>query len=191
MKYIHSEELLEIPEGVKVAIKTRNVVVEGPRGKLSKSLGHLAVSFTHPKKNLIKIELHHGSRKSVATLRTVRTLINNMILGVTKGYKYKMRYVYAHFPINVNLEKKGEQMEVEIRNFIGEKIVRRIMCRPGVDVEVSKTQKDELILSGNSVEDVSQSAADIQQICRVRNKDIRKFLDGLYVSEKGHILEES
>jgi ribosomal protein L6P/L9E len=93
----HSEEELAIPEGVKVAIKNRNVLVEGPRGKLTKSLGHLAVSFTHPRKDVIKIELHHGSRKSVATLRTVRTLINNLIIGVTKGYKYKMRYVYAQY----------------------------------------------------------------------------------------------
>lgn len=60
----------------------------------------------------------------------------------------------------------------------------------GVDVEVSKSQKDELLLLGNSLENVSQSAADIQQICRVRNKDIRKFLDGLYVSERGNITEE-
>jgi large subunit ribosomal protein L9e len=46
--------------------------------------------------------------------------------------------------------------------------------QPGVDVEPSKNQKDELQLYGNSLENVSQSAADIQQICRVRNKDIRK-----------------
>lgn len=46
--------------------------------------------------------------------------------------------------------------------------------QPGVDVEISKAQKDELILQGNSLEGVSQSAADIQQICKVRNKDIRK-----------------
>ena len=59
-------------------------------------------------------------------------------------------------------------------NFIGEKIVRNVTCQPGVDVEISKAQKDELILMGNSLENVSQSAADIQQICRVRNKDIRK-----------------
>ena len=126
-------------------------ILPGPRGKLEKSLGHLAVSFTHPKKNLIKIELHHGSRKSVATLRTVRTLINNLIIGVTKGYKYKMRYVYAHFPINVNIEKNKEtdQFEVEIRNFIGEKLVRRVVMRPGVSVEASKNQKDELQLTGN------------------------------------------
>ena len=51
-------------------------------------------------------------------------------------------------------------------------------------------KKDELIVSGNSLEAVSQNAADIQQICRVRNKDIRKFLDGIYVSERGTIVEE-
>lgn len=61
---------------------------------------------------------------------------------------------------------------------------------PGVDVEASKNQKDEIQITGNSLEDVSQSAADIQQACRVRNKDIRKFLDGLYVSERGNIVEE-
>ncbi|OCK84050.1 ribosomal protein L6 [Lepidopterella palustris CBS 459.81] len=192
MKYIKSSESLTIPEGVKVAIKTRNVTVEGPRGKLTKNLGHLSVSFTHPSPNVINIELHHGSRKAVATLRTVRTIINNLIIGVTKGYKYKMRYVYAHFPINVNIEKNKDTdcFEVEIRNFIGEKIIRRVAMRPGVDVEPSKNVKDELQLTGNSLEDVSQSAADIQQICRVKNKDIRKFLDGLYVSERGNIVED-
>jgi len=192
MKYIHSQELLDIPEGVKVSIKTRTVTVEGPRGKLVKDLGHLAVNFGQPKKNTISIEIHHGNRKNVATLRTVRSIINNLIIGVTKGFKYKMRYVYAHFPINVNVEKNNATglFEVEIRNFIGEKIVRRVVMQPGVDVEISKNQKDELVLSGNGLENVSQSAADIQQICRVRNKDIRKFLDGLYVSEKGNIVEE-
>jgi large subunit ribosomal protein L9e len=77
---------------------------------------------------------------------------------------------------------------------------------PGVDVEASKNQKDEIQITGNSLENVSQSAADIQQACRVRNKDIRKvclnihlyeslltlsqFLDGLYVSERGNIVED-
>lgn len=61
--------------------------------------------------------MHHGVRKSVATLRTVRSIINNLIIGVTKGFLYKMRYVYAHFPINVNVEKNNETglYEIEIR----------------------------------------------------------------------------
>jgi len=62
-------------------------------------------------------------------------------------------------------------------NFIGEKIVRRVVMHPGVDVEPSKNQKDELQLTGISLENVSQSAADIQQACKVRNKDIRKVRD--------------
>ena len=82
-----------------------------------KNLAHLAVSFSQPNKNTIDIELHHGARKNVATLRTVKTLINNLIIGVTLGFRYKMRYVYAHFPINVNVEKNSETdlFEVEIR----------------------------------------------------------------------------
>ncbi|CAN8098627.1 unnamed protein product [Discula destructiva] len=191
MKYLHSEETLDIPAGVKVHIKARQITVEGPRGKLVKDLSHIAVTFTNPKPAVIAIHIHHGVRKNVAALRTVRTLVNNLIIGVTKGFKYKMRYVYAHFPINVNLSKNPEGVyEVEIRNFIGEKLVRNVVMQKGVDVEVSKSQKDELVLFGNSLEAVSQSAADIQQICRVRNKDIRKFLDGMYVSEKGNVEEE-
>jgi len=75
------------------------------------------------------------------------------------------------------------------RNFIGEKIVRRVVMHPGVEVTTSSNVKDQLELSGNDLENVSQSAADIQQICKVKNKDIRKFLDGLYVSERGNIVE--
>ncbi|RMZ84197.1 hypothetical protein DV738_g624, partial [Chaetothyriales sp. CBS 135597] len=172
MRYIFSQEQLVIPEGVTVHIRSRIVTVEGPRGKLTKDLSHIAVTFSLPKntkgQNVVQIEIHHGSRKNVATLRTVKSIIENLITGVTKGYKYKMRYV----------------------NFLGEKIVRRVRMHEGVEVETSKGVKDQIELWGNSVENVSQSAADIQQICRVRNKDIRKFLDGLYVSEKGNVVEE-
>jgi large subunit ribosomal protein L9e len=84
---------------------------------LTKDLSHLAVCFSLPSSKEVSIEIHHGSRKNVATLRTVKTLINNLIIGVTKGYRYKMRYVYAHFPINVNIEKNNDTglYQVEIR----------------------------------------------------------------------------
>lgn len=191
MKHIYSNETLVVPEGVSVIIKSRIVTVTGPRGKLIKNLKHLAVSFIPKGTNIIGIELHHGTRKNIAALRTVKSLIQNLIIGVTRGFKYKMRYVYAHFPINANIEENKETgtQQIEIRNFLGEKIVRRVTLLEGVHIEISTTQKDELVLSGNSLENVSQSAADIQQICRVRNKDIRKFLDGIYVSERGNIAE--
>lgn len=102
---------------VSVVIKSRFVTVVGPRGTLTKDLKHLPVSFSPRTPTTILIELHHGVRKSVAALRTVKSLIQNLITGVTKGYKYKMRYVYAHFPINVNIEENAKTgtPQVEIR----------------------------------------------------------------------------
>lgn len=191
MKYIQTDQILAIPEGVTVNIKARSIHVTGPRGELKKDLKHIDVTFSKVSDKAIKITVHNGDRKHVAALRTVKSLIANLITGVTKGYKYKLRYVYAHFPINVNTVEIDGQNFIEIRNFLGEKRVRHVKVFDGVTVESSTTQKDELILSGNSLEAVSQNAADIQQICRVRNKDIRKFLDGIYVSERGLINEDA
>lgn len=191
MKYIQTDQILEIPEGVTVNINARSIKVTGPRGELTKDLKHIDVTFAKISDKAIKITVHNGDRKHVAALRTVKSLIANLITGVTKGYKYKMRYVYAHFPINVNVVDVDGQAYVEIRNFLGEKRVRQIKIFDGVTVEQSTNQKDELVLSGNSLEAVSQNAADIQQVCRVRNKDIRKFLDGIYVSERGLINEDA
>ncbi|CUM65283.1 uncharacterized protein PRCAT00002918001 [Priceomyces carsonii] len=190
MRSVQTDQILEIPEGVTVSIKARIVKVTGPRGELSKNLRHIDVTFQKINNKAIKITVQSGDRKQIAALRTVKSLISNLITGVTKGYKYKMRYVYAHFPINVNIIEVDGQKYVEIRNFLGEKRVRQIKIFDGVTVEQSANQKDELVLSGNSLDDVSQNAADIQQICRVRNKDIRKFLDGIYVSERGVVEED-
>merc|ERR1719506_2220868 len=93
-----------------------------------------------------------------------------------------MRCVYAHFPISVSIERNGAG--VAIRNFLGEKRVREVNMHEGVDIERSADVKDELILRGNDINSVSQSAANIQQATRVCDKDIRKFLDGCYVIER-------
>ncbi|KAJ1967655.1 60S ribosomal protein L9B [Dispira parvispora] len=185
MRDIYKDEIITIPAGVTLSVKARVVKVTGPRGSLTKSFRHIGVEFQRPGKDKLKIIVWGGNRKHVACIRTVSSHIQNLITGVTKGFLYKMRYVYAHFPINVNIT--GDGKTVEIRNFLGEKVVRRITLLDGVSCEISTAQKDELILSGNDVENVSQSAASIQQSTLVKNKDIRKFLDGIYVSEKTNI----
>ncbi|GAA5824502.1 hypothetical protein JCM3770_000102 [Rhodotorula araucariae] len=186
MKQIYKEEELEVPEGVTVAVKARVITVTGPRGTLQKNAQHVNMSIRvlTPKTGAPKVKLvvWHGARKHVACLRTIRSQIENMITGVTYGFAYKMRLVYAHFPINVIIS--DDKQSVEIRNFLGEKRVRNVNMLEGVTISESKAQKDEIILEGNDVDMVSQSAADIHGQTLVRNKDIRKFLDGIYVSEK-------
>ncbi|KAI3659641.1 hypothetical protein MP638_004376 [Amoeboaphelidium occidentale] len=188
MKVLKVEETVKIPEGIKVEVRSRVFKVTGPRGTLTKALKHVDMETSFPNPQTLKITMWHATRKHNACLRTVCTHIQNMIKGVTNGFQYKMRLVYAHFPINASVVDAGKCLE--IRNFLGERILRKVPMLDGVQIEMSKSQKDELVLVGNDIENVSQSAANIQQICRVKNKDIRKFLDGIYVSEKGEMKTE-
>lgn len=119
--------------------------------------------------------------------RTVCSHIENMITGVTKGFMYKMRFCYAHFPINVSAVKDNGKDVVEIRNFLGEKKVRRVELMEGVHYVRTADVKDQIEISGIDINKVSLSCARIAQSTLVRNKDIRKFLDGIYVSEKVNI----
>merc|ERR1719237_1439312 len=61
-----------------------------------------------------------------------------MFKGLTLGYLYKMRAVYAHFPINCAITEGGTL--IEVRNFLGEKFIRKVRMHPGVTVENSKPQ---------------------------------------------------
>ena len=88
-----------------------------------------------------------------------------------------MKIVYSHFPITV--ETQGQQ--VFIKNFIGERGTRT--ARLIGDVEVKVTE-DDVIISGIDIEHVSQSAANIQLATKIRDKDRRVFLDGIYVIRK-------
>jgi len=169
-------------------IKTRRVTVTGPRGTLSRSFSHLAINLRVEGKT-VKAELWFGNRLAIACIRTVLTHINNMIIGVTKGYLFKMRLVYNHFPISVTTEKNGK--EVQVRNYLGEKRVRVVPMIADVICKRSEDgTKDEIILSGNDLDAVSQSAANIWGVARCKDKDIRKYLDGVYVSYRGNVLQD-
>merc|ERR1712078_525934 len=73
-------------------------------------------------KTFIQVDLWFSTRKQLACVRTVCSHIENMIVGVTRGFLYKMRFVYSHFPINVT----SAAGNVEIRNFLGERRVRKV-----------------------------------------------------------------
>ena len=186
MRTLHEQKSVKIKKGVTITLDTRTVTITGPRGTLKKDFHHLPIQLTLSKdKRTLNVDMWFGNKKLLATLRTVCTHVENMMTGVLQGYRYKMRFVAAHFPINASITNGNK--EIEIRNFLGEKLVRKVPCRDGVTIVRATAVKDEIVLEGNDVEMVSLTCADIHQSVLVRNKDIRKFLDGIYVSEKGAI----
>lgn len=175
---------------VDVEVRARKITVKGPRGTLTRDFKHIScdmrVTGSKERKQYVRVDLWYASRKQLACVRTVCSHIENLFTGVIKGFMYKMRFVYSHFPINVTLNGRT----VEIRNFLGEKRVRKVELLPGVEYVRSSTVKDQIELSGNDIALVSLSAAQIQQATNIRHKDLRKFLDGIYVSEKGPLKVE-
>jgi large subunit ribosomal protein L9e len=87
MRDVLQTEELEIPEGVAVEIKSRVIKVTGPRGTLTKNVRHVDMDIRvlkTKKSNKVTLAVWQGGRKHVACLRTIRSLINNMVIGVTK-----------------------------------------------------------------------------------------------------------
>ncbi|VWU50953.1 60S ribosomal protein L6, putative [Hepatocystis sp. ex Piliocolobus tephrosceles] len=182
MKTIITTQKIKIPDGVNVSINARKVTVTGKHGTLRRNFRHLPIDMRLDKlRKHIKVVMWFGVPDRLACIRTVCSHIENMFTGVTKKFLYKMRLVHAHFPINSNIVNDNKL--IEIRNYLGEKRVRFVKALPGVIIEKSPNVKDEIYVSGTDIENVSLTAALIHQSVLCRNKDIRKFLDGIYVSE--------
>merc|ERR1740127_147955 len=162
MKTLMEEESIKVPKGIKVNIKTKNVEVTGKFGTLKRNFKHLPIELSLQNCNKeIRARMYFGMSKQRSMLRSVCIHIQNLFDGVEKKFEYRMRLVYAHFPINANITNGGKT--VEIRNFLGEKIVRVVNLLPGVMIEKSASVKDELILTGTNIDLVSRSAALIRQ----------------------------
>ena len=95
-----------------------------------------------------------------------------------------MKMVHAHFPITAIVSKDKKQ--VEIKNFLGGKRSHLIQMQPGCTVQMSsaKDVKNELIFEGIDNSMVSLCCAQVNGVCKIKQKDERKFLDGIFVSAK-------
>jgi large subunit ribosomal protein L6 len=165
---------LEIPDGISVSIEDRIISVKGKLGTIKKDFTKLP-AFLSIENNIVKIEPYGTRRKDFAISKTAQSIINNMIKGVQNGYKYRMKIVFAHFPITVKI-KDGK---VHVENFFGERKAR-ISNIVGDSTKVA-IEGDDVVITGPHLEHVSQTAANIELSTRVKNKDQRVFLDGVYV----------
>jgi len=167
---------VEIPDAVNVVMDGSMCTVTGPKGTMSRSLWYPGIVIELVD-NQVTVDSPNPRKKQQAMIGTISSHINNMIRGVTDGFTYTMKMVYSHFPIQLKVEAGA----LNIGNFLGEKKPRkaRIMGETKVDVK-----GDELVVTGINIEDVGQTAANIQQATKIKRFDPRVFQDGIYVVEK-------
>jgi len=172
-----ASERVPIPEGVDVFVEGKHVRVEGPLGVLERDFSHASVDIRRDSGELL-VEAVWPDKRRRALVGTIRSHVKNMITGVTKGFTYKLKVVSAHFPMTIRVEKD----RVVIENFSGERKPRVAKILGGVRVEI---ENEDVIVKGIDIQNVSQTAANIQNATRIKKKDPRVFLDGIYVFEKG------
>ena len=192
MKEVYARLEVPIMSGVEVSLKGKNITVKGPLGELTKDFSYAKTIDIKKEGDKIIIEGYFLRKREKALLRMIASKIQNMMIGVLKGYRYRMYIVYAHFPMNVKVEGR----KVVIENFLGSKD-KRVAKIIGSDTKVSVT-KDEVIVEGIDLESVGQTAANIHLTARLRGKNKLSphgraggpgVLDGIYLYAKEHIKE--
>ncbi len=174
------EKNVEIPEGVNVRVDGNNLVVSGPKGQLERVFKHHMVKL-ELKDNVVRVFSDSDRRKQKALVGTWAAHIRNMIGGVTKGWEARLRAVYSHFPMKLNIE--GDMFVVQ--NFLGEKSPRTAKILPGVDVKI---EKNDIIVTGIDRERVGETASNIEISTKVTGYDRRVFQDGCYLVQKTKLI---
>lgn len=170
------EGFVDLPEDVKASVNKRVVTVSGPKGALSRDFSKMPVNIEKVGQRF-RVWVQWPRKREAAVVKSVCSHIKNMITGVKEGFKYALKVVHVYFPVSIKVE--GDK--VIISNFCGEREPRIAEIVRQTRVEV---KGDDVIVSGMDKEGVGQTAANIEGATKVKAKDPRVFLDGIYVYSK-------
>ena len=170
---------IDIPEGVTVTVHDRTVSAKGPNGELNRTFPISRIRIAAGG-NQVKLRCVSPKKREKALIGTFSAHVNNLLIGVTTGFEYHMKIVYAHFPVKASV--KGSEFVIE--NFLGEKHPRRADIVGETKVVV---KGDEVTRTGPNKEHVGQTAANIEQATKIKGYDPRVFQDGIYITQKGGV----
>ena len=168
---------IKIPENVKTSYSNFTLRIEGPKGKVEREFKHDRIKM-ELKEGKIEIYCPLPRRKDYALAGTWQSHVKNMLKGVTEGFEYHLKILYAHFPMKVSV--KGNRVVIE--NFLGEKSPRYVDILKDTKVEV---KGDIIIVKSINKEHAGQTSANIERATRIKDRDPRVFQDGIYIVKKG------
>jgi len=178
MKKVY-EKSVDIPDGVTIDIDEETVIVKHSGDEMKRTFARLPVNIT-VEDGQFKAFVKNPRKFQKAMTGTICGHVKNMIQGITEGFEYKLKIIYSHFPMDC--KRQGDKFVLS--NMYGERDTRTTNILPGVKVNI---KGDDIILTGKNKEHVGQTAANIENITRIRGqrkKDQRIFQDGIYIYQK-------
>ena len=143
------KEPISVPTDVNISIQGRNVGVTGPKGSLDLDLpGEIDV---RQEDGTVLVERPNDDRKNKALHGLTRSLINNMVIGVSEGFKKELEIV----GVGYRAAKSGDGLELQL----GFSHPVKVKAPEGITFDVP--EPTQIIVSGINKEVVGQVAADI------------------------------
>ena len=144
------KEPISVPSDVQVSIEGRSVGVTGPKGSLDLDLpGEINV---RQEDGTVLVERPNDDRKNKALHGLTRSLINNMVIGVSEGFKKELEIV----GVGYRAAKSGDGLELQL----GFSHPVKVKAPDGITFDVP--EPTQIIVSGINKEVVGQVAADIR-----------------------------
>lgn len=141
-----------IPAGVTVSVATDRIQVKGPKGELSESMFPGIV--VEIKDNQVTIARSDESPQQRAAHGLIRSLIHNMVIGVTQGFEKKLELVGTGYRVSA----KGANLSLTL----GYSHPIEVEAAPGITFKVEGNNK--ITISGISKYAVGQIAAKIREL---------------------------
>jgi len=143
---------IAIPAGVDVTIDGRTVTVKGPKGTLSHTvIAPITVSLND---GVVSVERPDEERKTKAYHGLSRTLVNNLVEGVTKGYEKKLEIVGVGYRVAL----KGSNLEFALG------FSHPVVVTPAEGITFAVESPTKFSVSGIDKQLVGETAANIRKI---------------------------
>lgn len=169
------KETVELPDGYEAEYEEAVLTVSDGSDEVEKKLDHALVDVKVDDGKVV-FTTKSDKRNVTSIAGTFRGHVENMIEGLQEEHVYKLKGVYAHFPMTIS--QQGD--EIHLENFMGERADRVIEVIDGVSVSIDG---EDIELRGADKEAVSQTAARLEQACFKGDRDPRTFQDGVYITE--------
>lgn len=140
---------VEIPSGVKVDVNEGHVKIKGPKGELERTLHpSVAVSLDD---NVLSFSMKKES-DSPAMAGTMRSLVSNMVVGVSQGFEKKLTLVGVGYRAQI----KGKVLDLTLG------FSHPVEHAIPEDIKIETPSQTEVVVSGPDKQKVGQVAAEIR-----------------------------